>query len=205
MARTDDYKQAREMAAEKLSQLDFDHLREKSGYLSSEPGVLEVPFLNRHYRVRYPAFAFYTTEEDRAAIPLQEQVLILHYLAAPAAPQPAGRWVAYREIPGAGFYFSAFAKRAIDPLKRVFGRDTASLDRAAAVLGGRRLPETGDAGYAFKPLPKVPLQLILWEGDDEFAPEANILFDRTVGEILSPEDIAWLAGMLVYRLIALSR
>lgn len=205
MARIDDYQQAREMAAEKLSQLDFGHLCERSGYLASEPGVLDVPFLNRYYRVHYPDFKFDTGPEDGAEIPLQEQVLILHYLAAPAVPQPAGRWVAYREVPGAGFYFSAFAKRAIDPLKQVFGHNAAAMDRAATMLRGRRLPETGDAGYEFRPLPKVPLQLILWQGDAEFAPEANILFDHTIGEILLPEDIAWLAGMLVYRLIALSR
>jgi hypothetical protein len=54
-------------------------------------------------------------------------------------------------------------------------------------------------------LPAVPLQLILWEGDDEFPAEANILFDKTIGRILSPEDIAWLAGMVVYRLMALAR
>jgi hypothetical protein len=47
--------------------------------------------------------------------------------------------------------------------------------------------------------------MILWIGDDEFPPEANILFDQTIGDFLSPEDVAWLAGMVVYRLIALSR
>ncbi len=46
--------------------------------------------------------------------------------------------------------------------------------------------------------------LILWEGDDEFPPEANIIFNDTIGEVLSPEDVAWMAGMLVYRLIALA-
>jgi hypothetical protein len=51
----------------------------------------------------------------------------------------------------------------------------------------------------------VPLQLVLYVGDEEFPAEANILFDHSVGEILSPEDIAWLAGMLVYRLIAISK
>jgi hypothetical protein len=45
----------------------------------------------------------------------------------------------------------------------------------------------------------------LWEGNAEFPSEANILFDETIGDILSPEDVAWLAGMLVYRLTALSR
>jgi hypothetical protein len=47
--------------------------------------------------------------------------------------------------------------------------------------------------------------MTVWEGDDEFEPEANIVFDRTIGGILSPEDIAWAAGMVVYRLMALSR
>jgi len=54
-------------------------------------------------------------------------------------------------------------------------------------------------------LPNVPVRLILWAGDDEFPAAANILFDQNIGGILSPEDIAWLSGMLVYRLIALSK
>ncbi|MEE4264173.1 MAG: DUF3786 domain-containing protein [Desulfobacteraceae bacterium] len=45
----------------------------------------------------------------------------------------------------------------------------------------------------------------MWEGDAEFPAEANILFDQTIGRILPPEDVAWLAGMVVYRLMALSR
>ena len=51
----------------------------------------------------------------------------------------------------------------------------------------------------------MPVRLILHAGDEEFPAEANILFDRSIGRMLSPEDVAWMAGMLVYRLIALSR
>jgi hypothetical protein len=54
-------------------------------------------------------------------------------------------------------------------------------------------------------LPGVPLQLILWAADDEFPAEANILFDKNIGQIFLPEDVAWLAGMVVYRLMALAR
>jgi hypothetical protein len=59
-------------------------------------------------------------------------------------------------------------------------------------------------GYEFGLLPNVPVRLILWAGDDEFPAAGNILFDENINRILSPEDIAWLAGMLVYRLIALA-
>ena len=112
--------------------------------------------------------------------------------------------MAYREIPGAGFYFSAFVKRAIDPLKKTFGQNTKALDSAAAQLGASPI-ETGDSGFELVTMPFVPVQMIMWEGDEEFEPEANILFDQKIGDILSPEDIAWLAGMIVYRLMALAR
>jgi len=51
----------------------------------------------------------------------------------------------------------------------------------------------------------VPVALILWKGDDEFPPEGTILFDRNISHILSAEDIAWLAGMIIYPLLGMAR
>ena len=42
-------------------------------------------------------------------------------------------------------------------------------------------------------------------GDEEFDPEASILFDATIPEHLPTEDIAALAGASVYRLMAAAR
>jgi hypothetical protein len=93
-----------------------------------------------------------------------------------------------------------FVKRAIEPLKNVFGQNLPGFTKAAPQLSGKAISH-GDAAFEFHIFPKVPVQVIIWEGD-EFPPEANILFDKTISKILSPEDIAWLSGMLVYRLIA---
>jgi hypothetical protein len=144
------------------------------------------------------------TIKSEKEIPLQEQVLILHYMSATEIPEASGNWVSYREIPGAAFYFGAFIKRAVEPLKKVFGQNLSGFSDAAGKLQATEI-ENGDAAFEFKILPAVPLQLILWAGDEEFPEEANILFDSTIGRILSPEDVAWLAGMLVYRLMALAR
>jgi hypothetical protein len=65
--------------------------------------------------------------------------------------------------------------------------------------------EVGDAGFEFCVFPNVPIRLVLYAGDEEFPAEANILFERGIELGLSPEDVAWMAGMLVYRLIALAR
>lgn len=203
MPRIDDYINARKLAVEKLSQESFETIAGRSGFEPSNGRSLLIPFLNRTYQVSYPHFIFKGRDVSEKEIPIQEQVLILHYLMAAEVPAITGHWISYREIPGASFYFGAFVKRAVDPLKKVFGRNISGFSRAAEKLQARKI-ENGDAGFEFSVLPAVPLQLILWEGDDEFPAEANILFDQTIGRILTPEDVAWLAGMVVYRLIALA-
>jgi hypothetical protein len=203
MARIDDYQHARDLAAEALARESLAAISRRSGFGEADGG-LAVPFLTRRYRVDYPSFDFSDVADAAAEVPLQEQVLILHYLLGAEAGLPSQDWVAYREIPGASFYYSAFVKRAIAPLKKVFGGNVAAFRKAATALGGQAIT-AGDAGFELRVLPQVALQLILWEGDEEFGAEANILFNPGIQGRLSPEDIAWLAGMVVYRMMALSR
>jgi hypothetical protein len=204
MARIDDYHQARQLAVDKLARRPLDELASHGGFEQVDAASFHVQFLDRSYHVHYPDFAFVDQEESSREVPIQQQILILHYLMAPDLPDLSGKWVSYREIPGASFYFSAFVKRAVEPLKKAFGRDIAGFAAAAESLNGNALA-SGDAGFEFRLFPKVPVQLIVWEGDEEFAPEASIVFDATIGRIFSSEDIAWLAGMVVYRLIALAK
>jgi hypothetical protein len=203
MARIDDYVAAKKMAVEKLASESVETIAARSGFEADGTDAFRVSFLGNSCRVSWPGFDFAVEGEAGKEIPIQEQVLILHYMLAPVG-EPSGNWVAYREIPGASFYFSAFVKRAVDPLKKVFGSDASLLEKTAGNLDGRAI-DAGDAGFEFSVFPRVPIQLILWEGDEEFPAEANILFDDTIGDLLSPEDIAWLAGMLVYRLMGLAR
>lgn len=203
MARVDDYFNAKKIAVEQLAAFSIEEIAACTDF-EVLPAGFRIPFLNRTYQVSFPDFTFVDQSDAEAEVPIQEQVLILHYMNAMQKIPVSGKWIAYREIPGAAFYYASFVKRAIDPLKKVFGGDVQSLPPAAEKIGGRAM-ESGDVGYEFDVLPKVPLQLILWEADEEFDPEANILFDASAGSYLSPEDAAWLAGMLVYRLIALSK
>jgi len=204
MPRIDDYIAACRLARDKLAAEPYEALLARSGFEPAEGGGLRVPFLDRVYRLSYPGLEFADTSADAKEVPLQEQVLILHYLQADPSGSVSSEWVAYREIPGAAFYFGAFVKRAVDPLKKVFGQNTAGFGGAAKRLRGEAVG-LGDAGFEFRVFPKVPLRVILYAGDEEFPAEANMLFDRSIGRLLSPEDIAWMTGMLVYRLIALSK
>jgi hypothetical protein len=200
MARIDDFQQARDLAAAELAREDIHSIAFRSGFEQEGPNILRIRFLNRVYRIAYPAFTFQDEADAAAQVPLQEQVLILHYLKG-CRPLLKNQWVAYRELPGAGFYYGAFVKRAVEPLKKTFGQDLAAFRTAGERLGAAPV----ENGLHVVPLPYAPLQIIVWEGDEEFPSEANVLFDASAGDYLSPEDAAWLASLTVYRLMALSR
>ncbi len=53
----------------------------------------------------------------------------------------------------------------------------------------------GDAAMQLMPVPKIPVTLILWRGDDEFPPRADLLFD-SMCEYQLPIDILWSIAMM---------
>ncbi len=53
----------------------------------------------------------------------------------------------------------------------------------------------GDAAIQLMPLPRIPVTVILWKGDDEFPARADFLFDSSCESCL-PVDILWSTAMM---------
>ena len=53
----------------------------------------------------------------------------------------------------------------------------------------------GDASLKLFPVPRIPVTLILWKGDDEYPPRADLLFDSSA-EHQVPVDILWSIAMM---------
>lgn len=125
------------------------------------------------------------------------EVLILHYLEGegnvPDIDQD--KWISFKELPGGEIYFSAFRKRAIEPLLQKFGGDVKALTGAAAFLEAEPI-DYGTVGVAVRVFPRIRLGLVLWEADEEFPAECSILLNESVGHILPTEDIAVMAGIV---------
>ncbi|MCP4579812.1 MAG: DUF3786 domain-containing protein [Deltaproteobacteria bacterium] len=137
-------------------------------------------------------------------MPIQQQVLLLHYLNLAEDVKTSGEWIAYQEVPDGKFYLDAFVRRAKNPMVQGFGNNPELLVKLSQEVYGATPLDQGDVGVAIQALPLIPVALILWKGDDEFPPEGTILFDRTVSQVLSAEDIAWLAGMIIYPLLGMA-
>jgi hypothetical protein len=203
MPRIDDYKTAIALAAAELQQVHPQKLgnRTRCEYFQEEgsEGLL-VPYFGLLRRVSWPQVSV-TPADGRGEVILTEQILILHYLARATGASLTGRTIDFRQVPdGGSFYWSAFVSRAKTPLLKTFGNDLELYLEVAVSLGGEPLP-LGDAAARFWAFPLVPVTHVLWGGDEEFPPEGNILFDETIPQYLSTEDIAALSGASVYRLM----
>jgi hypothetical protein len=120
-------------------------------------------------------------------------ILLLHYLEKKLAGLPAltGEWISFKELESGETYYSAFRKRAIEPLLRKYGTNPEGIFKPTA----KKLDQA-DAAIQLEAFSGVPIIVELWKGDDEFGPEANILFDRSVSRIFCTEDVAVLSGFV---------
>ena len=212
MARIDDYKQALALGKKELSGKDPSLI---AGYAGAdmlgdeeENPCICLDFLNKEILVSWPDLEFSYNKTPEKEVSIQEKVLLLHYLYgawAAKGPTVKGEWISFQEVPDGRFYLDAFHRRAKDPLVRVFGEKPELLERLAKESFHAVPADQGDISVVVQALPLVPVELIIWAGDDEFPPSGNILFDRSIIEIISAEDMAWLSGMVVYPLMGMAK
>jgi len=207
MPRIDDYKQALKLASEKLRDKDPGLLASLSGGVigldKEGRKTLVLDALHQKMTITWPQLAF-AGGKPGEEIPIQQQILYLHYLTGAWASKGAkatGEWISFQEIPDGRFYMDAFQRRAKTPMVMGFGEKPDLLLKVAAELYGATPLNQGDVSVVVQALPLVPIALILWKGDEEFPPDGNVLFDRSIIGILSAEDVAWLSGMVVYPMI----
>ena len=206
MAKVDDYQMSFDLAVEKLANQDFKTQAGLAGAeLEQDGSSARLAYFGRPVRISADPVEV-THLDDGPEIPLAEKALIMHYLVNATGREPTGDWVTFREVPSGEFYWSAFVKRAKDPLVGFFGTRPEFLLELAPLVGGSKAEDiSGDAAVLIQAFPRVPLILQLYAGDDEFPADGNVLMDRTISDYLSTEDVALTSGLPIYKMMALSR
>ncbi|MFA7467338.1 MAG: DUF3786 domain-containing protein [Desulfotomaculaceae bacterium] len=197
------------------AQINLQPAREKAGkeFALADPGAMEsnarvvfnrneayfvVPFLGQEYRVYYPVGR---TErvDGQGAVPLANEIALLHYLTKCSPRDVEGRSIAFQELPSGSIYIGPFTNRAIKPLVSIFGANPGALVEAAQKLGGWKT-DMGDVAVTVPVLPKIPITYVIWEGDDEFPASGNVLFDASAPAHLHTEDYALLPGLAIWEM-----
>ena len=201
------------LAREKLSGMDIKQQCFRSGAQYVRPDKVTIEYLNQSYVVAIPSMEIVlrdspnhcegqnpvTTVEGQEScenINLKDKILILHYLITAKGTPTTGKLIGFRQVPGGLFEHASFSREVLTPLLDHFGKEPERLVEAAANLGGCKVGY-GDVAVSIKAFPNVSVVIVLWRGDDEFAPNASMLFDSTVADYLSTEDMSVLCARIV--------
>ena len=197
------YTQAYQLACEQLAKIDnIQQQCIRSGARYQEAGsqqIITLKYLNRTYRVTLPHINVSLTDSEEE-VPLRDKILILHYLILAKGTPFADKLITFKELPEGANYFPSFSKRVIKPLVDHFGNEPHLLIDAAAILGGYKA-DYGDVAATINAFPYVPITLVLWRGDEEFPPSGSIMFDATISDYLSAEDISVLCQTISWKLV----
>lgn len=195
------YQQSFDLACASLKEMNLEERAKKGGadYQKGTAGEkIVLDFFSDPYSIQFPQIEFYSP--SKKTVSLVTRILLLHYLIRAEGTPVTGKWVAYKDIPGGLLYAGVLARRVTEPLVRKFGRSAKWFKEIGIKLGGEP-GGVGDASFILKAFPYIPMQYVLWEGDEEFPPTVQLLFDPSVDRYLSLEDIVVLGQMATGRLI----
>ncbi len=198
------YGLAYRLAAEKLAaqrEIEVQCRRAAASCSSSGAiGQITLKYLNQDYVIRFPEIEI-SAASGQPKVELRDQILMLHYLVRASGEPLSGQLITYQELKEGANYFPSFFKRAVKPLIDNFGPLPDWLVELSAHLGGART-SLGDVAVTIPAFPRVPITLVLWKGDEEFPPNANILFDSTVLDYLPVEDVNILCQTIIWQMVS---
>ncbi|MBI4787504.1 MAG: DUF3786 domain-containing protein [Chloroflexi bacterium] len=161
-------------------------------------GVLRPKFYGEPYVITFPDLEV-RLEKTNKVCGLNRTSMFLYYMQTADGTPLAGKWVAFRDLPGGMFYHQAYQGYSGDRLAKAIDNRIAVFERAATNLGGTRL-SLGDAAFAFDALPRVRVAAIYYAGDEDFPATANVLFDGAASHYLPTDALAGVGSGLVDRL-----
>ena len=124
------------------------------------------------------------------------QALILYYFATSNGTSLSGNWVSFADLPDGRMYSQAFQGYTGDQVAKAIGSDIPMFHDRCEKAGGR-LFGIADAAHLFQALPRVPLVLAHWQGEDEFPSSCKVLFDSAACNYLPIDGCAIIGNLLV--------
>lgn len=193
------YEDAINLAWKDLAHRDINELSRISGVpIDSEKGHFILTFLEDEYHISLSQKTVRSADGQDVYSFLA--VLLLHYLVNVKDVDLTGKLLSFRELEGGDVYYTAFCARGIDKITAEFGSEPKLLKEVGEKLGAKE-SKHGDVSIILDVFPKIPVTVILWEGDSEVKASSNILFDSSIKELLPTEDVAVIGSFVASALI----
>lgn len=198
--RTGGYRKIYQDLIQDLAKADVASAAHTLGLNLNDRGEAEVPFLGHPYRVSPNG----VRRSDGGGFLETIGSVLIHYILKGSRSEPAGRFVTFSELAGPVFKEGSYSRDALEfPLIKRFQGRVPELLAAAHSLGGRVGGESGlgSVSLIFELLPKIPVQLIFYDRDDEFPARVTLLVDRNAARFLEFEFLAVMVTLFVQALL----
>ena len=167
-----------------------------------------IRLLGYSYLVDFPEFDVHKEEEGQEGVFLllsqaAAKIIVLRFLISGQMVKSAGKYLTYREVPWGVVYFRQFEGRCLARLKFGFGFKLDAFCAAMEKMGAEKI-SMGDAAYEFEFINGLHVRFILWEGDDEFPPSSQILFEDNFPYAYQAEDLAVVGDLSIATLKGLA-
>ena len=159
-----------------------------------------IKFMQNTYTISYPEFEIHCIDKsDKDAVlcnDIHAKILMLRYFSEGDYMKAAGDLSSYRDLPWGEVYYRQFYGRCIMRLAKTYGNRQDVFKRLMEKLAGRR-QKYGEVSYEFEVFRELKLCFILWSGDEEFPPSAQILFSDNFPMAFAAEDVAYLGDVIL--------
>ena len=162
-------------------------------------GAFTMNLLGRAYQVTWPDFTVTGTPE----LTNPERILFLRYLLDGQFVPPGGAYLTYREFPWGEVYLQQFTGRCIKRFAFSYAARPQVLEKVAERLPARMI-QRGDVGLEVTLMEGLTMQFLLWLGDEEFPPNAQILFSDNFRLAFTAEDMANIGDIVLGRMKAIA-
>ena len=149
-----------------------------------------VSLLGTAYTITWPAYSITPT----AVLPVQ--TFLLRYLLEAKTVAWAGEWKTFRDMPWGELYIKPYTGRVLTRAAFTFGTRLEAFKKGAEKLGGQPVSH-GDAGFEFSLIGDYRLRILVWEGDEEFPPNAQVLYSENFADGFAAEDRVVAGDMLI--------
>ena len=145
-----------------------------------------VTLLGRAFAIAHPDYTIRAL--DGGAIPpLPTQTFLLRYLLESKQVPWNGTWKTFREMPWGEMYIKPYTGRVLTRAAFTFGTRIGAFRADCEKMRATPVPH-GDAGYLFDLIGDYRMQILVWEGDDEFPPNAQVLYSDNFADGFAAED-----------------
>ena len=180
---------------EKFRQLQPENVLNRLSGVAWDGKEFTLTLLGRNFAIAHPDYAIRALDGG-ALPPLPTQTFLLRYLLESRDVAWKGEWKTFREMPWGDVYIKPFTGRCLTRAAFTFGTRLPAFHAAMEKMGAAKV-DHGDAGYQVEFLPGLFMQILVWEGDDEFPPNSQILFSDNFAEAFAAEDRVVCADILI--------